>query len=107
MLVHYAAQGFRHLSCSWLKHHLVFSNSASVTQRLDPGPVCFRHLQLLAGGGARSGAHGAVAGGKCSHLPVELQQPLVGSWGVSAPASYFPDSGGDAPEDGAQRVGRV
>lgn len=95
-------KGFRHFS--WPPNHLsLFSNSTSVTQRLDPGSVGLRHLQLLAGGGARSRAHGAVGGRKCSRLPVELQQPLVSSCGVSAPASYFPDSGGDAPE--VQQVG--
>lgn len=92
----------------WKPNHLSpFSDSTSVSQRLDPGSVCSRHLQLLAGGGARRRAHGAVGGRECSRVPVELQQPLVSSWAVSAPASYFPDSGGDAPEDRVQQVGQV
>lgn len=47
--------------------------SLYLAQRLDPGSIFLRHLQLLAGSGAWSRDQRAVGGNKCSHLPVELQ----------------------------------
>lgn len=94
------------LSCSLTHKHNFLSPFPSL-QRLDPGSVCLRHLQFLAGSRARSRDRGAVGDNKCSHLPVELQQPLAGSWGVPTPASHLPKSSGDAPEDRVHWVGRV
>lgn len=83
---------------------LYYYISTSLTQRLDPGPVCPRHLQFLAGSRAWGGDRRAVVAGECGRLPVELQQQIVGSRKVSVPASCLPGPGGGAPEDGVHWV---
>lgn len=84
------------LYLSPIQHSLFLSTS--LTQRLDPGSVFPRYLQLLAGGRAWSRDQGIVACRERGRLPVELQQQVVDSWGLSVPASYLPVSDRDAPK---------